>query len=96
MQFIESSLYNTIKLLVPAEYRDYEDYLERAIEDKYIKVDEYKFGEIRVISPIETDDNDEYNIIQFSNLFSSLMIEYPEIQHVMHIQSTVTKIKEFY
>lgn len=33
-------------------------------------------------------------LFQFSNLFSSLMIEYPEIQHVMHIQSTVTKIKD--
>ena len=95
LQFVESSLYNIIKLLVPAEYRDYEDYLERAIEDKYIKVDEYKFGEIRVISPIETDEVMMNTILfQFSNLFSSLMIEYPEIQHVMHIQSTVTKIKD--
>ena len=95
LQFVESSLYNIIKLLVPAEYRGYEDYLERAIEDKYIKVDEYKFGEIRVISPIETDEVMMNTILfQFSNLFSSLMIEYPEIQHVMHIQSTVTKIKD--
>ena len=95
LQFVESSLYNIIKLLVPAEYRGYEDYLERAIEDKYIKVDEYKFGEIRVISPIETDEVMMNTILfQFSNLFSSLMIEYPEIQHVMHIQATVTKIRD--
>ena len=95
LNFIENSLYNIIKLLVPTEYRVYDDYLNRAIEDNYIKVDEYKFGEIRVISPIETDEVMMNTILfQFSNLFSSLMIEYPEIGHVMHIQQTVTKIKD--
>ena len=95
LSFIKSSIYTIIKLLLPIEYRDSENYLENAIKDGFIKEDEYKFGSTRVISPIETDEV-MMNIIlfQFSNLFSSLMIEFPEIGHVMHVQNTVTKIKD--
>ena len=95
LSFIEASIYKIIKLLLPTEYRDVENHLEKAIENGFIKEQEYKFGDTRVISPIETDEV-MMNIIlfQFSNLFSSLMIEFPEIGHVMHVQSTVTKIKD--
>ena len=94
LQFMLQAVEEITELLIPLDKRDDEYDINKIIESKFINEETFSFGDTRVISPIETDIiMTEIMLYQFSNLFSSLIFEYPQVNDVMYVSSITKSIK---
>lgn len=94
LQFMLQAVEEITELLIPLDKRDDEYDINKIIESKFINEETFSFGDTRVISPIETDIiMTEVMLYQFSNLFSSLIFEYPQVNDVMYVSSITKSIK---
>ena len=94
LQFMLQAVEEITELLIPLNKRDDEYDINKIIESKFINEETFSFGDTRVISPIETDIiMTEVMLYQFSNLFSSLIFEYPQVNDVMYVSSITKSIK---
>ena len=94
LQFMLQAVEEITELLIPLDKRDNEYDINKVIESNFIDEETFSFGDTRVISPIETDAiMTEIMLYQFSNLFSSLIFEYPQVNDVMYVSSITKLIK---
>lgn len=86
---LKDSFTSIIRYLLPN--RD----VAKSFLNRYINTQDMTFGDTVVISPIETDTVMIKNVLLvFSNLFSSLALEYQDFSSVLHILNIEDQIKE--